>query len=251
MNAVVGRRIFVGSVAAGLPLIAGAVHGVRAQAAAGQDHDHTANGSSDAVFDQIVREMAIVHARIRSRGARGEDARAIAAQLRTAIVHTQQRGIDAPAKKALADLVRTRGRDAVLYLEIDKPNAKARLKQYGIQADDRWFDTTGVDYATRNRVLDEFLAGGLAGALARSADVFERLGAEIDRRGGEVRRASLQLDPDFLVGFCAQLQNEIFRLGMDAAFVCAASYFFPPLASVCAMIEAAIGVDSLVYIVLC
>jgi hypothetical protein len=41
--------------------------------------------------------------------------------LRTAIVHTQQRGIDAPAKKALADLVRTRGRDAVLYLEVDKP----------------------------------------------------------------------------------------------------------------------------------
>jgi len=242
--------MFVGSVAAGLPLIAGAVHGVRANVVFGQDHDHTAEGS-DAVFDQIVREMAIVHGRIRSRGARGEDARAIAAQLRTAVVHTQQRGMDEPAKRALSDLVRTRGRDAVLYLEVDKPKARARLKQYGIQADEGWFDTTGLDYATRNRVLDEFLAAGLAGVLARTADVFDTLGAEIDRRGGEVRRVNLQLDPNFLVGFCAQLQNEIFRLGMDAAFVCAASYFFPPLAAVCAMVEAAVGVDSLIYILVC
>ena len=251
MNAVVGRRIFVGSVAAGLPLIAGAVHGVRAKEVLSQGHDHPVSASSDAVFDQIVREMAIVHSRIRSRGARGEDARAIAAQLRTAIVQTQQIGIDVPAKNALADLVRTRGRDAVLYLEVDTSKAIARLKQYGIQADDRWFDTTGLDYATRSRALDEFLAVGVAGVLARSADVFEKLGTAIDRRGGEVRRASMQLDPDFLKGFCDQLQNEIFRLGMDAAFVCAASYFFPPLASVCAMIEAAIGVDSAIYIVLC
>jgi hypothetical protein len=98
-----------------------------------------------------------------------------------------------------------------------------------------------VDYATRNRVLDEFLAGGLAGRSLEARTCSSGWERKSNRRGGEVRRASLQLDPDFLVGFCDQLQNEIFRLGMDAAFVCAASYFFPPLASVCAMIEAAIG----------
>src|SRR5262245_14194742 len=253
MNADVSRRVFVGSVAAGLPLVAEAVNGVGASSAASQAHAHAAaGGSPDHVFDHALRELAAIHSRVRSKSPNGEDARAVAALLRTAAVHSQELGIDGSVKKAVADLIRSRGRDSVLYLEVDKAHVKARLKQYGIEADDRWFDTSGLDYVSRTRILDEFQSRGLTGTFTRAAKVFDTLGAEIDKRGREVRVVRVQRDDaEWWAGFCAQLQTEIMRLGMDVAILCAVAFFLPAVALACALTEGALGIQSAIYLASC
>src|SRR5262245_50737064 len=144
MNAAVNRRRFVASLA-GLPVLAGAAYGSASAWPVEHAHDQQAGAGVDAVLDHVVREVAAIHNRGQSRGFTGEDARAIAAQLRTAAVRGTQIGIDAPAKSALDTLIRVRGRDAVLSLDIDKGRTKAMLSGYGIQADDRWFAARALD----------------------------------------------------------------------------------------------------------
>lgn len=252
MNADVSRRVFVGSVATGIPLLAGAVYGTRAGSAVAQGHDHGAAGGTDPMFDHALKELAAVHNRVQGRGAKAEDARIVAAQLRTTVAYSLLIGIDAPSKRALNDLIRSKGRDAVLYSEVDRAAVKARLKQYGVQLDDRLPNRVALDYNARNDVLNELTNGGVSGLLTRIAMTFETIGTELDRRGDRiapVRR--VQYDPNWYIGYCQQLQIEIARLGVDAGLVCGASYFFPALAPVCAMIEIAAAVQGVLFLSSC
>ena len=252
MNADVSRRVFVGSVAAGLPLVAGAFQGTHASPVAGQSHDHAAANNLDPVFDHVIAEMAVIHQRMQVRGPRGEDARAIAAQLRTALVRSEQVGLDTPTKKALGDLIRSRGRDAVLYIELDKARAKARLKQYGIQADDRWFDSNAVDYNTRTLALDSLARRGVSQVLERAAATFGAIGGELDKVGAVTARVRrVQSDPAWYIGYCEQLASEINRLTIDAALVCGIGSFFPVLDPVCGMLTIAIGIQMGMYRAYC
>jgi hypothetical protein len=162
-------------------------------------------------------------------------------------------GIDAPSKRALNELVRSKGRDAVLYSEVDHAAVKARLKQYGVQLDERMPDRVALDYDTRNIILTELADGGVTGLLTRTASAFESIGAETDRlgdRAAHVRRVQSS-DPNWYIGYCQQLQQEIGRLGVDAGLICGLSYFFPALAPVCAMIEIAAGIQGLFYLGSC
>jgi hypothetical protein len=252
MNADVSRRVFVGSVAAGLPLVAGAFRGIHASPVADQVHDHAATDNVDPVFDHVIAEMAVIHQRMQVRGPRGEDARAIAAQLRTAFVRSAQVGLDAPTKRALGDLIRSRGREAVLNLELDRARVKARLKQYGIQADDRWFDSNAVDYNTRTLALDNLARGGVSQVLERAAATFEAIGGELDKVGAVTARVRrVQSDPAWYIGYCAQLASEINRLTIDAAMVCGVGSFLPALDPVCGMISIAIGIQMGMYRAYC
>jgi len=204
------------------------------------------------MFDHALKELAAVHNRMQNRGAKAEDARTIAAQLRTTAAYSLFIGIDAPSKRALNDLVRAKGREAVLYAEVDRAAMKTRLKQYGVELDDRVPNRVALDYNARNDVLDELTNGGVSGLLTRTALTFETIGGELDRqgdRGARVRR--VQYDPAWYVGYCQQLQVEIARLGVDAGLVCGASYFWPALAPVCAMIEIAAAIQGVLYLSSC
>jgi hypothetical protein len=253
MNASVNRRVFVGSVAAGLPLLAGVVHGVRAGSSVVQGHDHTVTGVADPVFENGVRELAAIYTHIRSHKVAGDDARAAAAQMRTMLAYGRQIEIDRPAKNALDELVRRHGRDATLYLQADRTKARAHLKRYGVDAADQWFDTSRLDYDTRSRVLDALSTGGVTGLLARTAGAFDAIATELDKIGDQmarVRRVQYS-DLNWYIGFCQQLQEEINRLTLDATIVCGASSFFPALDSVCGMITMAIGIDLAIQMAAC
>ena len=108
MQSVVGRRVFVGSVAAGVPLLAGAGIKAFAQAGAAAPHNHpVAATAEDPVLRQLVREIAATHNAARARRPRGEDARALASQLRTLSVYAKQLDLAAKSIRQLAAHVRS------------------------------------------------------------------------------------------------------------------------------------------------
>ncbi|HLG59440.1 MAG TPA: hypothetical protein VI485_29140 [Vicinamibacterales bacterium] len=250
MNAEVSRRIFVGSVAAGLPLLAGAGAQSFAQSAKGAAHVHPADsGAPDAVLEHITRQLAGIHNRAKDRGVTGEDARAIAAHFRTMTVYAAQIGLDDRTKKAFGALLKARGKEAALYVGVDKAAMRKELKRYGIDADERTLDPQAVDHVTRVRSRDDLLKSGLTGVLTRAAVTFDTIATELDRRGGQTARVVRV--QTWETGFCQQMNREMIRLQMDAAFVCAASFYYFALTGACAMITAAIGVQSGVYLYYC
>jgi hypothetical protein len=249
MKTEVSRRIFVGSVAAGLPLLAGAGARSFAQSGGGA-HTHPAvQGAPDPVFDHVARQLADIHNRAKARGMTGEDARTMAAHLRTLNVYGRQINIDDPMKKALRALLNERGSEAALYIEVDRRAVREELKRYGVVADDRWFDTSGVDYLTRVRSRDDLLKTGITGVLARTAVTFDNIATELDRRGSQTARVvRVQTWQD---GFCQQLIREIMRLEMEAGIVCSVGGYYAPLMAVCGMIQMAAAVQMGAYLTYC
>src|SRR5688572_11967423 len=108
METGIGRRLFVGSVVAGLPLLASTSR-LAAQEGAGSLHQHAdAVMASDQVLEHIVRQLAGIHNAMR-RQSRGEHMRAFAAQLRTLAVYGRQAGLDAAVKTGIGALVERDG----------------------------------------------------------------------------------------------------------------------------------------------
>ena len=252
MNAEVNRRVFVASVATGLPALAAAAY--ERSAPPGPGHDHpAAAGGPDAVLDHVVREMAIIHHRGKQRGFTGEDARAIAAQLRTAAVRSTQIGIDVTAKKGVEDLLRTRGRAAVLSLGIDTVAMKARLKRYGIDVDERWlnaraFDARPLDDEARQQALAVLVDGGITGVLTHAGGIFENISTSLDRIGGGIRL--VQFDPAWY-SFCWGVLIEIQMLMLEAGAVCAATPIYPDLDVSCPALEATLSAYFAIYYSYC
>ena len=252
MNAEVNRRTFVASVAAGLPVLAAAAAG--RSMPAGHGHDHPAAAADpDAVIDHVVRELAVIHNRGKQRGFTGEDARAIAAQLRTASVRSAQIGVDTSATKGVQELVRTRGRDAVLSLEIDTVMMKERLKRYGIEVDERWldaraFDARPLDDTARHEALEALVNGGVTGVLTHAAGIFENIGTALDHVGAGVRR--VQFDPAWYA-FCWGLLIEVQILMLNAGAVCAATPMYPDLDVACPALEATLSAYFAIYYAYC
>src|SRR5262245_55941368 len=122
MNGTVSRRVFVGSVAAGIPLVASGARGAFAQSPGSEAHAHPpADGTPDAMFEHAIKELAELSTRIQRRGATAEDVRLAAAHLGALAAYGQQIDIDTPTRKAARDLIRAKGREAVLAQEIDRP----------------------------------------------------------------------------------------------------------------------------------
>jgi len=252
MNAEVNRRVFVASVAAGLPALASAAYGRAASVGGGHDHAATA-ADADAVLDHVVRELAVIHNRGTQHGFTGEDARAIAAQLRTAAVRSWQIGIDATAKKGVQHLIRSRGRNAVQSMGIDTGKMKARLKLYGIEVDERWLDARGLDARplddnARHEAIEALVDGGVTGVLMHAAGMFENIGSSLDRVTAGVRR--VQFDPAWY-SFCWGLLVEIQTLILTAGAVCGASSIYPDLDVACPTMEAALSAYMGLYYAYC
>jgi hypothetical protein len=226
MDSQVGRRVFLGSVAAAMPLLASNALGQSA-------HNHVDSGkAADATIDHLLRQLGAVHTRVVSGANRGEDARAAAAVLRTLNVYMAQRNLHARIKKGGRDLIARKGRDQVLYSEPDFNAMSRELQRYGVDVTARDFGRfTSADDATRTRALDEMLVNGAAPGLEKLAASFDRTGADIDRSGVlALRRARYW-------GTCADLAETIAWLEIEATTMCAITVFFPEAGPACAALS--------------
>jgi len=224
METGMGRRVFVGSVIAGLPLLASTSR-LAAQAGAGSLHQHgDAVVASDQVLEHIVRQLAGIHNTMR-RQPRGEYMRAFAPQLRTLAVYGRQTGVDADVKAGINVLVERDGRDRVLYTEIDQARVLADLKAYGAQVDERLLAAPiSLDYAARSAVLGSLLQSGPSLRLERIAAALERGAPAVDARlATTVRVKQIYYDEAYWEGYCAELWKQYSETQFLAGVICASA----------------------------
>ena len=237
MKGTVSRRVFVGSVAAGLPLVVSGSSGAVADVPTGQSHLHFATDEApDVMFDHTIRRVAAIVNRVGRDGATAEDARLMAVHFSTLAIYTQQTGIDARMTMAIRDLVRARRRGE-LELNMDATRARATLKRYGVDVDERRFDLPRPDRQTREKALDDLSRLGVTGMLARIASRFERTATELDRRGGRVARMTLVQDDSWRTQFCEQLWVQLVAMSAEAAAACAAMIFMPQFDAPCVLAQ--------------
>jgi hypothetical protein len=222
METGMGRRVFVGSVVAGLPLLAVSTSRGAAQSALHTAHAHLDDTLPDPVLEHIVRQLAAAHNSLR-REPKGEYVRAFAAQLRTLAVYGRAEGFDARVTSGVSTLIERDGRDGVLYAEIDRDRIRAELKRYGARADERGLGTPlTLDYATRSAALNAFLTSGITDRWERNAATLERMAPELDRRFSTVVRVS-QYDAAYWEGYCKEIWSQYQETQLLSAALCASA----------------------------
>ena len=221
METGMGRRVFVGSVMAALPLVATSRGGLFAQSSSA-GHVHSDTALADPVVEHITRQLVTQHNAMR-REPRGEHLRAFAAQFRTLTVYGRQHGLDDSIRSGVAGLVAKEGRQNVLYLEPDRERMRAGLRAHGVQPDERLLGTAiALDHRAREAALDSLLRSGLSERWERIATMLERLAPEVDRRSAAVVRVSRQ-DAAYWEGYCTQLWSEFTEVMFYTAMICAAA----------------------------
>lgn len=217
-----GRRVFVGSVVAALPLVASTRVRVAAQSGTAA-HTHADGVIVDPVLEHIARQLATHHNAMR-RDPRGEHLRAFAAQLRTLTVYGRQIHLDDVVRARVNALVAQEGRYAVLYTDGDVNHLRSELRAYGAQPDERLLRAPiTLDYAARNAVLDAVLQSGVSAGWERIATTLERLAPEADRRAATIVRVSRQYDAAYWEGYCKELWNQYSEAQFLAAPLCASA----------------------------
>ena len=252
MESVVGRRVFVGSVVAGLPLLAGAGARAFAQAGAATPHNHpAAAGAVDPVLEHLVRQVAATHNVARARRPRGEDARVLSAHLRTLVVYAQQIDLDGRVRSAVRELVAMHGRDAVMYHEVDRAVRQRSLERFGFRVESRALNhSSTADYKTRAAALEALLAGGVSPMWQRIASTLEQIAPEMEGREARFVPVRARQDAVWYGAFCDSLWADYERAQLMAAPVCWAASL--PLGSFlipsCAALEG--GAMTLLFIYL-
>lgn len=247
MKPEVGRRVFVGSVVAGLPLLAG-TSDLLAQAGVSA-HEHEPRAAADPVIDQIVRQIALIHNSAQA-GPRGAHARALASQLRMLTVYQRQQGIDQEARAAVKEMVERQGRNALLYAEPDPEMRRATMQQYGFRPDERTLDfPLSATHAAREAALDDLLTRGITPAYDRLATTLDTLAARLDRRRGNLAR--IAQDDDWWAGYCAELYKEFQYAQLMALPWCLTARYFAWAAPACLALEGGAMVLLIAYLYGC
>jgi hypothetical protein len=222
METGMGRRVFVGSVVAGLPLLASPAARIAAQSSSGSTHIHADGVATDPVLDHIARQLAGIHNAMR-RQPRGEHMRAVAAQLRTLAVYGRQIDVDSRMRSLVGALVKRDGRDGVLYLQPDAERVRADLKRFGAEPDEKLLRAPiTLDYAARSAALNRLLQSGLSVQWERMAALLDRMAPGIDERASTVIRVR-QDDPDYWEGYCTQLWSEYSEAQFLSGVLCASA----------------------------
>jgi len=250
MNGTVSRRVFVGSVAAGLPLVVSASSGSVTPPPTVAGHRHLASEEPDVMFDHTIRRLAAIANGVRRRGVTTEDARLAAAHLSMLAIYTQQSGIDARMATGFEELVDARRRGEV-DAELDAARVRTTLKRYGIDVDERWSKMPRPDQHTREKALDDLSRVGMTGMFTRMASRFEHTATELDRRGGGVARMTLVQDDSWRAGFCEVLWVQVIAASAESAAACAAMYFMPQFDAPCVVAQASYVTLLFAYYGLC
>jgi hypothetical protein len=252
MERTVSRRAFVGSVAAGIPLVAGSAGHALANSSTGPRHIHRGDGTADAMFEHATRQLAAMVNRVGRNGATTEDARLAALHFSTLAVYARQAGLDAHTKKAMRALVQAKGRDAVLDLEIDRQRLQAELQKYGVDVDERWIPAHTIDRGIRAHVFEDLSRDGVTKTLASLAATFEHVAGELERRASRPSGVRLiQGGDSWRIEFCAQLWLNVSVQSAHAAMLCAAMMFMPGMESQCAFAQMSVLYFAAIYNAMC
>lgn len=189
MELQVNRRGFVGALAAGVPLLA-------ASAGAQAPHRHDA----DPVGQELRRQLK---GSLRGLGGprHGEASRRLAGAVRIAVAHGAATDIDAQFSAALKQIIRSRGRHALIIADIAPARLAAEAKELGIAVP----TLLPFDYNARSKVLDDLLKNGVTATWTKAADAFEVLGAEADKQFVGIKAVRVRLPNPHCIELSAQL----------------------------------------------
>ena len=223
MSVEVDRRVFVGSVAAGLPLLAGG----GATPAFAQRQNGAAR-IQDPVVDQVLSDMKGA-VRSLSRGGSGEHTRRLASSLRLLAAWGATQQLDARVKETIRGVVAREGRQALLRRNVDRAmfRAEARVLGFDARSNVPVPEPPAVDDATRQKIVDELLTDGVTARWRRVADALDAAAAGLDRQaamraGGATLVA--QTDPSI----CRMINQELSYLSIQMVFWCAPWFYWVP-----------------------
>ena len=223
MSVEVGRRVFVASVTAGLPLLAGG--GVTLAVA------QRRNGPAriqDPVVDQLLADMKR-SVRSLSKASSGEHTRRLASSLRVLAAWGTAQQFDARVKDTIRSVIARDGRQALLRRNIDRAMFRAEARDLGFDARSNVpvLEPTVIDDAQRQRVVDDLLTNGVTGRWRQLADTLDAVAAGLDRQaalraGGATLVA--QVDPSI----CRMINQELSYLNIQMVFWCAPWFYWVP-----------------------
>jgi hypothetical protein len=223
MSVEVGRRVFVGSMAAGLPLLAGG----GATLAFAQRQSGAAR-IQDPVVDQLLADMKGA-VRSLSKAGSGEHTRRLASSLRVLAAWGSSRQLDARVKDTIQGVIGREGRQALLRRNVDRMmfRAEARVLGFDAQSNVPVSEPAVIDDATRQKIVDDLLTNGVTGRWRQLADTLDAAASALDRQaalraGGATLVA--QVDPSI----CRMINQELSYLNIQMVFWCAPWFYWVP-----------------------
>lgn len=223
MSVEVGRRVFVGSVAAGLPLLAGG----GATLAFAQRRSGGAR-IQDPVVDQLLAEMK-GSVRSLSKASSGEHTRRLASSLRVLAAWGATQQFDARVKDTLRGVVAREGKQALLRRSVDRAmfRAEARALGFDERSNVPLPEPTVVDDATRQKIVDDLLTNGVTGRWRQLADTLDAAATSLDRQAAQrAGGATLvaQVDPSI----CQMIRQQLSYLQLQMTFWCGPWFLWAP-----------------------
>jgi hypothetical protein len=167
------RRVFLGSAAAAVTAGAGTLL-VSGNAAFAQ----RSSPDDAALIAELQRQAREGVKAMRLKP--GEGVRRVALALRAYAAHGKGRQIDAAVAARLRAAIAVHGREAILLKEIDSGKINAEMRELGIT---QRYTPRPIDYAARERLLNDLLKGGFTSTVIRFADRLEADSIQLDRDG--------------------------------------------------------------------
>lgn len=195
----IGRRAFVGSVMASVPLLADTAFALP-QSDGPVAHVHT----PDAVSQELLEQFRIAARALRQSG-KAEYARAIASVLRIEAAHGVATGLDNLWKKGLDERLRTQGLGAVINQEIDATRWRREAAAFGAPQ----LQAPFVSTADRQKGLNAILTAGVTATLLNAAKEFELRAPALAKGTGYGPLRPVQYDCDSYMRALALVQWEM------------------------------------------
>ena len=232
MRQEIGRRTFVGSVIAGLPLLTQDAFALPQSGAVAHVH------AADPVIDELARQLRSAVKALHD-NPRAEHARAIGSILRLTAAHATAIGLDSTWKRGLEQRVREAGLPWVLARDIDPRQWQAEATAFGAPE----LQPPYVAASDREKGLNAILTVGISGTLQRAAVEFESHAAGLARRADQNGLVPVQYD-------CSSLNNMLSIIQWEIAIACGLSFIDGGVA--CAFITGTyVGLQAMAWIYGC
>lgn len=216
MSLEVGRRVFVGTLAAGIPVLAG-VGVERAWAQRGKP----AAAPPDPVLRQLQADMKRAVHRL-SKAPSGENVRQLSSSLRLLAAWGASAQIDQRIKDSLRGAIAREGREALLARPVDPDRLRNEARAFGFDGSSSIVvpDLMPQDDRLRRRVLDDMLADGVTARWRQLADTLDAVAVEVDKRVSAAQ-GGIMLAAQGNPATCGQISQQLFYLSAQMTFWCA------------------------------